>query len=460
LNSKHFLAALFDAAVAAVDPERLVLEALGRRAGALFVRSLADPGRREFVFVPDRLVVLALGKAAVPMALGARQALGSRVDAALVVAPEGSVRGNLPPGYRVLEAGHPVSDGRSLAAGDACLSLAASLRSRDLFLVLLSGGGSSLAAAVPEAIGLDDKTRTVSLLSAAGASLAEIHAVRGALSRLKAGQLAAAAGAASVVTLVLSDAADDGWHLVGGGPTLGLPTPGREPLAILDRYRLGPLVPRAVRSFLAASPPAPARPGSGNRWSVLLGDVRTAMNGARQEALRLGAEVRVVPELLGGEARDAASRLAVAAASAGPLHRMGGGRKPVVTVFGGETTVTVKGPGRGGRCRELALATALAMGGAGSGHLLVAGTDGVDHLPDAAGAYVDPGTLARARARGLEPRALLDANDSGPFFEALGDAFAPGPTGTHVGDVAFVLRPADVGPDEPRGPGASPGAVG
>ncbi len=443
MNPKHFLAALYDAAVAAVDPERLVQEALGRRTGALVVRSVADPGRREFVFVPDRLVVLALGKAAVPMALGASRALGTRVDAALVVAPEGSARGNLPQGYRLLEAGHPLSDGRSLEAGEACLSLASSLRSRDLFLVLLSGGGSSLAAAVQPEVGLDDKVRTVSLLAAADASLAEIHVVRGALSRLKAGRLAAAAGSASVVTLVLSDAADGGWHLVAGGPTLGLPALGREPLAILDRYRLVPLLPQSVRTFLAAPGGDLPVASPGNRWSVLLGDIRTAMNGARQEAVRLGAEVRIVPELLGGEARTAASRLAVAAASAGPLHRKGGGRKPFVTVFGGETTVTVKGHGSGGRCRELALATALAMGDAGSGHILVAGTDGVDHLPDAAGAFVEAGTLARARWLGLDPRAALDANDSGSFFAALGDTFSPGPTGTHVGEVAFVLRPAD-----------------
>ena len=128
-----------------------------------------------------------------------------------------------------------------------------------------------------------------------------------------------------------------------------------------------------------------------------------------------------------------------------------------MTIFGGETTVTVKGSGTGGRCRELALATALAIGEAGSGHLLVAGTDGVDHLPDAAGAFVEPETLARARRHGLDPRAALDANDSGGFFEALGDAFAPGSTGTHVGDIAFVLKPAEGPADEAPRPASSAG---
>ena len=451
MNPKQLLSALYDAAVASVDPERLVLEALGKRTGALVVRSLSDPAHREFVFVPDRLAVLAVGKAAVPMALGASQVLGSRANATLVVAPAGSAHGKLPAGIRLLEGGHPISDERSLAAGEACLSLASSLRKGDVLLLLLSGGASSLAAALPPGVLLAENVRTVSLLAAAGASLREIHVVRGALSRLKSGRLAAAAGQASVVTLVLSDAAEDGWHLVGGGPTLGLPEPGREPLAILDRYRLVPLVPQSVRSALAAPRVQAPAPSSESRWSVLLGDVRTAMNGARVEATRLGADVRVVPELLAGEARAAAGRLAVAAASAGPLHRKEGSRKAAVTIFGGETTVTVKGPGTGGRCRELALAAALAIGESGSGHLLVAGTDGVDNLPDAAGAFVEPGTLSRARRQGLDPRAALDANDSGSFFDALGDSFVPGPTGTHVGDLAFVLRPAN-GPadgDEP-----------
>jgi hydroxypyruvate reductase len=263
---------------------------------------------------------------------------------------------------------------------------------------------------------------------------------------MKAGRLAAAAGGAGIVTLVLSDLGDAGWHLVAGGPTLGAPAAGREPLAILDRYRLVPLLPQSVRTFLSVSRRDAPPGGAGNHWSFLLGDVRTAMEGARLEALRLGADVRVAPELLAGEARIAASRLAVAAASAGPILRKAHGARPVVTLFGGETTVTVKGPGQGGRCRELALATALALGAGGTaggnGCVLVAGTDGVDHLPDAAGAFVDEGTLFRARARGIDPRHSLDSNDSGTFFRSLGDAFAPGPTRTNVGDVAFVLRPA------------------
>ncbi|KAA0252459.1 DUF4147 domain-containing protein [Acidobacteria bacterium ACD] len=444
MPSRALLESLYRAAVAAVDPERLVAEAIGRRGRAFWVRSLSAARSREFVFLPGRLVVLALGKSAVPMSRAAAQALSDRVDDALVVTPAGAPVDGLPPGWRVLEASHPEADDRSLSAGEAALALARSLEEEDLLLVLLSGGGSTLASAVPGDVPLRDKSRTVGLLLAAGAPTADVNVVRGALSRIKSGRLAAAAGKATVVTLVVSDLGDGGWHLVASGPTLGIPPTPSEALTVLDRYRLFPLVPPSVRTYLKfGNLPEITHPGA-NRWSVLLADVRTAMEGARRAAVAAGAEVRVIPELLVGEARAAARRLAVAGACAGNLVRRAGARhRRLVTVFGGETTVTVKGPGTGGRCRELALATAIRIAGVEGATALVAGTDGVDHTSDAAGAFVDSTTVERALARGLDPYGALDANDSGPFFSALGDAFQPGPTGASVGDLAFVLAPED-----------------
>jgi hydroxypyruvate reductase len=265
---------------------------------------------------------------------------------------------------------------------------------------------------------------------------------------VKAGRLSTAAGQADVVTLVLSDLGDEGWHLVASGPTLGTPPSRREAIDVLSRWRLLPLVPARVRHYLELpSPSGSYSLTTGQRWSVLLGDIRTALDGARQEALRLGAEARVVPDLLAGEARSAARRLAVAGACAGNLVRRVPQPRRLVTVFGGETTVTVKGPGRGGRNRELALATAWPIAGVPGACVLCAGTDGVDYGRDAAGAFVDDTTLMRASQRGLDPDLALMMNDSGPFFESLGDAFCPGPTATNVGDVAFVLAPHD---GEPR----------
>lgn len=443
MTPRQLLTSLWQAALTAVDPERLVAEALGRRGNAVFFRS----GLREFVFVPGRVALLALGKASAGMARAAATTLGDRVDAALVVSPPGTPREGIPDGWRLIEAGHPHPDGRSLAAGDAALALASSMRDGDLLLVLLSGGGSSLAVSLADSLSLADKARTASLLMAAGAPIEEVNVVRGALSRIKAGRLATAAGGANVATLVLSDIADAGWHLVASGPTLGVPPSPREALAILDRYRLVPLLPPGVRRFLVESPAPVREEPRGNRWSVLLADVRTAMEASRVAGHRLGVDVRVVPELLSGEARSAARRLAVAGACAGNLvRRAGAPPRRVVTVFGGETTVTVKGRGRGGRNRELALATALELRRARGAAALVAGTDGVDNLPDAAGAFVDDTTIDRARLKGLDAAAALAANDSGPFFETIGDAFCPGPTGTNVGDLAFVLAPG--GEDE------------
>jgi glycerate-2-kinase len=429
--------------VDSVEPGRLVRQALGRRGDALWVRSVSSAARREFVFVPTRVMVLAVGKAAVPMARAVHEALGSRVDAGLVIAPSNSLATGLPPSWRLVLSGHPQPDAGSLEAGSLALRLAASLGKDDLLLVLLSGGGSALMAAPAEGTTLEEKSRTVALLGAAGAPIVEINTVRGALSRVKAGWLSSAAAVADVVTLVLSDLGDEGWHHVASGPTLGLPSTGEAALTILERYRLTPLVPPSVRAVLSRAIPPPPRP-TGNRWSVLLADIRTAMEGARLTALRLGAEARVVPELLSGEARSAAGRLAVAAATAGPIwRRAAGARRPSVSIFGGETTVTVKGKGRGGRNRELALATAFPLAGVPGACALVAGTDGVDNEADAAGAFVDGSTLARAEARGLDPALALLQNDSGTFFALLGDDFAPGPTGTNVGDVAFVLSPGE-----------------
>ena len=275
---------------------------------------------------------------------------------------------------------------------------------------------------------------------AAGAPIADVNVVRGALSRVKGGRLAAAAGEGDVVTLVLSDLGDHGWHLVASGPTLGVPPRPVEARAILERYRLGPLIPPSVRAFLDL-PAAPGGEGVGPRWSVLLADVRTALEGARLEAARLGLETRVMSELLSGEARAAGRRLALAGATAGNLRRRSVATRRLLTIFGGETTMTVRGPGRGGRNRELALAAAYAIAGIDGTTILCAGTDGVDFEPSAAGAFADGTTLARSESQGLDPgRALFD-NDTGPFFDALGDTFAPGATGTNVGDVAFVLAP-------------------
>ena len=271
LELRDFLRALFRAAVAAVDPERLVARVLGRRGNAVVIRALASTAAREFVFVPRRFVILAVGKAAVPMAVAAHKALGDRIDGALVVAPIGAPESLLPRSFRFLPSSHPLPDALSLEAGQEALALARRLEADDLLLVLLSGGASALMALPAEEVPLEDKARTSTLLEAAGAPAGEVNLVRGSLSRIKAGRLAAAARAADMVTLVLSDLGDGGWHLVGSGPTLGVPPSRRDAWGLLQHYRLTPLVPQSVRSYLNDPFVEAHPPEGGQRWSVLLG---------------------------------------------------------------------------------------------------------------------------------------------------------------------------------------------
>jgi len=267
--------------------------------------------------VPSRVVLLAVGKAAVPMARAAHEALGPRLDAGLVISPSNAPADGLPPSFRLVRSGHPHPDTGSLEAGSLALQLAGSLGKDDLLLVLLSGGGSALMAAPAEGLTLEEKSRTISLLMAAGAPIAEINRVRGALSRVKAGWLSTAPASPRSSRSSSPTSATTAGTSVASGPTLASrrQAPARRPFSSAGVSP--PLVSPSVRAVLSRERPAGASRPTGDRWSVLLADIRMAMDGARLEALRLGADARLIPELLAGEARSAARRLAVAAASAG-----------------------------------------------------------------------------------------------------------------------------------------------
>ena len=427
-----------------VEPGRLIRQALGRRGDALWVRSVLSAARREFVFVPSRVALLAVGKAAVPMARAVHEALGSRVDTGLVISPSNAPSTGLPPSWRLVLSGHPQPDAGSLEAGSLALRLAASLGKDDLLLVLLSGGGSALMAAPAEGITLEEKSRTVALLTAAGALIVEINAVRGALSRVKAGWLSSTAAAADIVTLVLSDLGDDGWHHVASGPTLGMPPTGAAALAILERYRLTPLVSPSVRAFLSRALPPQPRP-TGNRWSVLLADIRTAMEGARLTALRLGVEARVVPELLAGEARSAARRLAVCrrVGRAAPATR----RRPPPS-DGHDLRRRDDRDGEGDR----GMAAGTANSPSPPPGRSRASRAPVRSWPAPTASTTKPMRRERSwtarRSRAPKPgvstrRSRSSRTTAGPFSHSSETISRPGPTGTNVGDVAFVLSPGE-----------------
>jgi glycerate 2-kinase len=426
---KALLRRMFDAAVAAAQPS-LVLP-----------RHLPPPPR-------GRTIVIGAGKATAAMAAALEAHWPGPLEG-LVVTRYGY--GDDVRRIEVVEAAHPVPDAAGLVAAQRMLQLVQGLTSDDLVLCLLSGGASSLLPLPLAPLTLQDKQALTRELLRCGASIAEINCVRRHLSAIKGGRLAAACHPARVVTLAISDVPADDPSDIGSGPTAPDPTTCTDALAVLARYGIEPSA--AVRELL----------DSGRGESVKPGDERLARNELRliatpqlalDAAAQVAREAGVTPVLLGdsieGESREVAKVFAGIA-----LHAARGiepFRLPCVLLSGGETTVTVRGAGRGGRNVEFLLSLALALRGHPGVHAVAGDTDGVDGLEEIAGAYAGPRTLARARALGLDPAQSLADNDAHSFFEALDDSIVTGPTRTNVNDFRAVLVTAPQGPSHATQP--------
>ncbi len=397
------LAEIYHAALAAVDAGEAVRRALRREGDVLEVAGRPlGPGQR--------IVVLAAGKAAAAMAAAVEAIAVERIASGLAVTKDGH---ELPLRRVALRlAAHPVPDARCEAAAREALVLVENAAPEDLLLVLLSGGASSLLACPAPGLRLDDLGAATRLLLAAGAEIEAANAVRKHLSALAGGRLGRRARPRRIDVLALSDVPGDRLDVIGSGPLAPDPTTYADALAALEARGVLAQVPEAVRAHLAAG-----------------------VRGEREETPKPGdaalARVRHTLVATNQTAVEAARDLVAAA-------RAGRARPPRYLVAGGETTVTVRGPGRGGRSQELALAAALELDGGPPIALLAAGTDGNDGPTDAAGAYADEGTLARSRRAGLDARAALAANDSHAFFRAEGGLFVTGPTRTNVMDLALV----------------------
>jgi len=437
---------IFDAGLAAARVGPLVRAALQRR---------DPPGS-------GRVLVVGMGKASGAMAAAVEEAWGDRIDTGVVAVKDGY--GAPTRRVRLLEAGHPVPDGRGAAAASAILDLVAEAGREDFVLVLVSGGGSALAPAPAPPVTLEDKQAITRLLLAAGATIGQINAVRKHCSRLKGGQLARAAAPARVHALVLSDVIGDPLDVVGSGPTVPDASTFADALAVLDRFGLRAAAPATVVDRLrrGAQGQAPETPKPGDplfeRVGVdVIGNNALVVEAAAARARVLGFTPHVLTRALEGEARAVALDL-VARARAAQSGR-GPAAPPACLIAGGEVTVTVRGRGTGGRCQELGLAAAIALAGVEGLVLLAAGTDGTDGPTAAAGAIVDGGTVARARARGVDPASRLDDNDSHAALAAAGDLVATGPTNTNLLDLYLVLvagpppRGGDLSRD-PRAPDA------
>jgi hydroxypyruvate reductase len=376
------------------------------------------------------------------MAAAVEDAWGDHVAEGFVVVKDG----HLAPTRRIrlAEAGHPVPDERGVAAAREILAIASRVRADDLLLALISGGASALTPAPVAPITLADKQAVTRLLLAAGADIGQLNAVRKHCSLFKGGQVARAAAPARVVALLLSDVIGDPLDVIGSGPTAPDVTTFADALAILDRFALLDRVPAVVRQRLERGArgelpetPKPDDPLFARVENVVVGNNQVVVDAAVARAAGLGYQPHVVTRSLHGEAREAARDLVAlgseVAAGRGPV------RAPACLIAAGETTVTVRGRGRGGRCQEFALAAALEMEGSVGMAVLAAGTDGTDGPTDAAGAIADGDTARRVREQGGDPRARLDDNDAHPVFARLGDLVITGPTNTNLLDLYLVL---------------------
>jgi glycerate-2-kinase len=368
------------------------------------------------------------------MAAGCEAALGAPRLSGLVIVPEGCGMPLASIGVRL--AGHPLPDQRGAAAtAELCGMVAAA---DGPVLCLISGGASSLLCEPRPPVTLDEKTAVNHLLLASGADIGEVNTVRKHLSGVKGGGLLRRVRTRPVVTLVLSDVVGDDPSIIGSGPTTPDPSTFADALAVLRKYAIAERVPPAVRRLLqlgvgggVAETLKPVDPETAGTETTVIGSNRMALAAAADEARRLGYEPRLDPRPLIGDTTAAARRW-LADIRAGVEGRR------VCVIGGGETTVTVRGPGRGGRNQEFALALAEPLAGARVA-VLSAGTDGIDGPTDAAGAFVDGHTCERAAAIGLAPSAALTANDSYGFFDRLGDLLRCGPTGTNVMDLKLAV---------------------
>lgn len=424
-------------ALDAVDPEQAVRRHLRREGETLWVDG------RTYVLGPRRVRVLALGKAAYPMARAASEVLGPLLDRGLVVTKEGYA-GPAWPDFLVHEAGHPVPDARSLESARRVRRLLQGLTPDHLLLVLLSGGGSALLVDPVEGLSLEDLQALNQALLRAGATIHEINAVRKHVERLKGGGLARLAIPARVHTLVLSDVLGDDLSVIASGPTAPDPSTYRDAWDVLERYgllaRVPPAVVAHVRAGLEGRRPETPKPGEA-LWArvrhTLVGSVRTAAEAAWAVFRDAGWHGGVLTTTLQGEAREVARVLAAVLQEEARWNRPF--PRPACLVLGGETTVTVRGAGKGGRNQELALAAVPLLAGLSRVALVTFATDGTDGPTDAAGAVATGETLAHARRLGLDPRDHLDRNDAYPFWERVGGLLRTGPTRTNVNDLVLLL---------------------
>ena len=413
---RDLLRQMFEAAIAAAQPALCV------------PANLPEPPK-------GRLVVIGAGKASAAMARAVEDHWPGELSGLVVTR-----YGYAVPCRRIeiVEAAHPVPDAAGLAAAARIRALVSGLGADDLVLCLISGGGSALLALPLDGVTLEDKQAVNRALLASGATISEMNCVRRHLSAVKGGRLAAACAPARVLTLLLSDVPGDNPMDIASGPTVGDPTSCADALAILRRY--GIAVPPAVLDLLESGRGESVKPDDPRLAGCEARQIATpqmALEAAAAVGRKAGYPVHILSDRIEGEARDVGTVLGGLALQV--ADRAQPFTAPCILLSGGETTVTVRGSGRGGRNVEFLLSLAIALDGHAAIHAIAGDTDGVDGQEEIAGAVIGPDTLARAWSLGLKPRDSLADNDGHGFFEALGDGVVTGPTLTNVNDFRAIL---------------------
>lgn len=385
-----------------------------------------------------RIFLVGAGKAGMGMSDAVLEILGSRIAAGVIAIPDLPEKTSGPVEY--IKGGHPLPSEGSIEAGKRIQAILEDAREGDTVIILISGGGSALLELSESGIGLHDLALTNQLLLRSGAPIGEINIIRRKLSRIKGGGLARMAAPAEVIALILSDVIGDPLADIASGLTVDDPTTSKDALDILEKFQLIDQVPDAIKSLLKERDESDHQRSEGVADFVhnyVIGNIQIASETAKVTAERLGFRAILVSNRLQGEAKIIGRQLAALLRII--RHTIGVENTPVCLIFGGETTVTVKGDGIGGRNQELALSAAIELENAEKVALMALATDGRDGPTESAGAIVTGNTVSIARLKGLDPSSLLANNDSYSFFATLGDTIITGPTGTNVNDMVIGL---------------------
>ena len=428
---------IFAHAVAAVHPRQIITNQVSLQGHTLRV------GEHRFSLLRfKRIFVAGCGKASAAMAAGIEKILGPRITAGLINVKYG--HGQKLKYIRLQEAGHPLPDENGLQGTWAMTKMLSNLQENDLVIFLISGGGSALLPAPIPGISLQEKQKVTDLLLSCGATIQEINTLRKHLSFLKGGGLAKLTYPATLISLILSDVVGDPLDAIASGPTVPDPTTYADCQEILDRYNLWSKIPpgvaKHIREGLKGKREETLKEGAEafkKVTNVIVGNNLLAMKAAQQKAEALGYHTLLLSSRIIGETKEVA-KVHTAITKEVLLNGIPVA-PPACILSGGETTVTLQGPGKGGRNQEFALAAALDIAGLKGVVILSAGTDGTDGPTDAAGAFADGNTVARAKTLGMEAQNYLAQNNSYPFFKKLGDLFITGPTGTNVMDLRLIL---------------------